>query len=356
MKRVFLILLALLLPAAALAAKWTPIEAKYDPLHQFRGTCEADSQCFVFVKDSFSDGTGNCYSRLNCECINSTEYLEDDYCENGFWTKRTKLVANTLVEFAQKLQPAVDYTLYCDNASNSIPNLPADFPSSSFNNFCMLKYGNKIGIGTSLNTEFDENILGAAGISGYGECAGDSEWKNCGAGVWFNPEINAAIWLESNPVALDASTTSPIVNLFNIIKSAFTGRPIHSAVSAEIVTKMLATTSSFDKLYLAKAGNSQIFAYFEEKYVEVHGTKKFYTSIAGNYSNLNPEMAFCDSLKNYCDAAGHSCSYLCEPAGATSISGKFRINHIDEWQNELTTNSMSAAWQSLTSKLRLKPS
>jgi hypothetical protein len=340
------------LQASAKQAEWIVKPLNYDPAHRYTGLC-GEGQCFV---EDFNNNGENCDKVGECYCINNAEYLADDpeysgdnYCDNSTWITRTKLVANTLVKFAQDTS-SNNFSLYCDSPENALFNgvLPEGFPLQNFNNFCILKYGNNIGIGTSLNgVELSQATLDSMGlgISGYSSTCEAGEWKKCGS-VWFNPSINATIWLSST----DSLTTSNtfIQTLFDAIKSFFTGRAIPGRVGADVVADMLDSTSAFDTVYLSKKGTSQIFAYFEQKYVKSEGDliPRFYSSIAGEYSGINPAFESCASLENYCPEG--TCSYLCEPSGATSI---FRIYHIGYGQSK-----MSEVWQDLSSKLRLKSS
>jgi hypothetical protein len=259
------------------------------------------------------------------------------------------------VKFAQDSSPD-DFSLYCDIPANSLfdGSLPEEFfpISANFNNFCILKYGNNVGIGTTLNgVELSQETLDSLGleITEYSACTGTGDWQKCGS-VWFNPSINGTIWLSSQPPSLAASN-NPIKTLFDAIKVFFenilgAGKEVPH-VGTGIVERMLASTNSFDTIYLAKAGSRQIFAaYFNKKYAEFAGVTQPYDSIAGDYQNL--DFSFCDSLENYCPEG--TCSYLCEPSGATS-AGTFKIYHIGKSQTP-----MSGVWQALTSKLRLKSS
>ncbi|MBI4980052.1 hypothetical protein HZC30_00675 [Candidatus Woesearchaeota archaeon] len=98
---------------------WSASPSKWDWNHELWGFCPEDAQCLVLAsqKGGQKDKTyADFYNGEFPQCINNTQYIMDNYCNNGEWTSRTKFVATKLLEVAQ----TDDYILYCDNYPNAL--------------------------------------------------------------------------------------------------------------------------------------------------------------------------------------------------------------------------------------------
>jgi len=103
--------------------KWEFLPPKMDwtqdPNHW--GYCQKEDQCFVLASalgGIESNTAKDFYNGDYPTCINSGEYLFDHYCENGVWTSRTKFLAQKMAEVGENN----DYTLYCSNYKNTLPD------------------------------------------------------------------------------------------------------------------------------------------------------------------------------------------------------------------------------------------
>jgi hypothetical protein len=195
----------------------TPVE-KYSPYLDF-GYCSSENQClfnYVAEGDKF--------------CVEDGFYYKDDYCENGNWTTRTKLLAQELATIAGG--QVSEFTLVCGNTfellnyllhttqrsegetihelfgCEGVPdpcNYPVTYPSKvcfnkpdygeddyceNVNNFCVLEFTGGLIIGTSVNDvaenlgkvlaslNFDPNACNDKGASGFQNCEGNKIFYN----------------------------------------------------------------------------------------------------------------------------------------------------------------------------------
>ena len=133
---------------------WIKSNLKFTPDGSLSGYCSKESQCLV---DPFAKNKSS--------CIESGQYIKDDYCEDGNWSSRTKLLALKMI----KLKSG-DYTLFCDNRKNTLNNLNylvgSDQLASDIlidldaNNFCVLSSKGIVIAGTTINRDID-NITGS---------------------------------------------------------------------------------------------------------------------------------------------------------------------------------------------------
>lgn len=187
-------------------------------------------------------------------CINSGEYLLDNYCDNGEWSSRTKLLAGTLAEFAERQD---NYVLYCSGYDETLVDKPENLikgnsglcfsglnggtthptgylvsPKENLcvNNFCVLKYKDgRTAFGVSLNTELDSQESRNFMEQGVGipsqSCADDNPNNNdqfvqCGnAKVWYHQNLNVVIF-DKEGIALNGNVIDRMVefvrNLFGL--------------------------------------------------------------------------------------------------------------------------------------------
>ncbi|MEM4282218.1 MAG: hypothetical protein QW559_01885 [Candidatus Woesearchaeota archaeon] len=333
---VLLLIFLFLIPTPVSAGVWTKVYEKPSPSWQYTGYCDSTKKCFYGIVNQFGDlSESSCSDISACYCIDSNQAIKDNYCEDGNWTTRTKFVAQKLADFATGYG---NFALYCDSAFAVFPAMPAYFPSSDFNNWCILRYGpnlENLAFGTSLNKQLAQdtfepyfnlkNFDPAACVTAVG-------WKQCGVNskLWFNPQLNATIWLPSGSLG---TTTLNIRTLFNGIKYFFLQKLASHSQRISAFT-LLNRTEAFDRIYYAKAGNKMVFAYAESKFVN----ETFMSSIGGEHSGLD---FVCSVVSNYC--LNHACDYW------SCDDSSFKIYH---WG--LPSTDLSARWQDLTSKLRLQ--
>lgn len=146
---------------------WKLAELKWDPNNLEQGYCPELSQCYL-------DASG---------CVDSGYFNGDDYCEEGNWSSRTKLVARQLLKIANETVEDLGWaikreSLYCDKFDEVLTqvdyvestispqsarqiisgnnNCPGTNGLACANNFCALTIVNedgdeKIFLGTSMN-------------------------------------------------------------------------------------------------------------------------------------------------------------------------------------------------------------
>jgi len=234
---------------------WVNVPANKDWIEDKAGFCQSKSQCFVLSEDDGGTAANSAVSFIDGlypNCIDSGEYILDNYCNNGVWTSRTKFVAETLLEVAG----SKDYSLYCTNYQDTLLSLdgkenqiagtnlgtvkkelslgeaigggPAEEiirscfsnikgqeadrlvdknENSCINNVCILKQGEKTTFGTTLNYPLEDpekSFLIALDISpqklteicqtGEGFVLCDLSKVNQKGDLWYNKELNAIIY------------------------------------------------------------------------------------------------------------------------------------------------------------------
>ncbi|MEK9195533.1 MAG: hypothetical protein AAB975_04095, partial [Patescibacteria group bacterium] len=181
--------------------QWTTAEPKLSPDETIAGFCPKPTQCLVNVFASKD------------QCIDSGQYTGDNYCENGNWSSRTKLLALKLL----KLKTG-DYTLFCDSRENTLNNLKYLTESKELvanvltniqtNNFCILKTANKVVAATSINKDV-ETIGSSLDIFGVTSCndalIDDSQYHPCDNTnrVWYNKNLKSLIY-SVTPITIPA--------------------------------------------------------------------------------------------------------------------------------------------------------
>ncbi len=110
---------------ACVMGNWTKIERKFTPhsdnidVSPYSGYCWSDSQCYY--EDS-SSGNKMCYNNGSIVPMNANNpngELTDFYCDNGNWSSRTKLLADTLYQIGNsKLKGADGFSILCDDINN----------------------------------------------------------------------------------------------------------------------------------------------------------------------------------------------------------------------------------------------
>jgi hypothetical protein len=275
--------------------KWTNLPAKLDWNGDKWGFCGEKTQCFVV--SSNEDRTGN-YSaatftqRQYPSCINDGEYIFDNYCKEGFWTSRTKFLAEQMLEVVE----SNDYALYCSDFQDSLLDLsgkeaylsgtePVEVPgeletqvinvcfkeifddlgqrliparkNTCVNNVCVLKHnGDSVVIGTTLNKPINDqlSLLGALNLP-PGSCSGEPQdgLVICDAGsntVWYNPELNSLIFSKDEIVR--GRFLQKLTDFFR----AFFGKPSKFDERREFIKE----AKNFRDLYLLKVGDREIKA------------------------------------------------------------------------------------------------
>lgn len=284
---------------------WLESKPKFNWYHNTNNAnfCPTPQSCFC-------NGPGTTPYDYSCgemnvknECtIEENFFKEDHYCEavymqNGSvedsrWTSRTKMIATQLITLAGN----EDYTLYCDEKSASL-NFPEQLMQAYYpvNNVCYIEYADTKAIGFSfspddqskspmydflfsVNNGFVSQIIGEKNVETClaldGNLSGikHGEYEQCVASykkLWVNNETLSVIFSKDG---LDEPTklARPDYNELNnnlilsekdLISDFVTSYPYKTELPSNM--DLIVTAQAFDKLYIMKEGNKQIFGFVE---------------------------------------------------------------------------------------------
>ncbi len=170
-------------------------ELKYDWDNKVSGYCGSNTQCLT----------------AQSGCVDSGEFVLDNFCEDGGWTSRTKLIALQLLDIAEQISKE-DYTLFCDEYENAlnyyqylVSGVPVIEHLKEVNNFCVLKLPEQVIFGASLNTPINEGrfIHALTGVNDCNNAVGvsDGKFHQCNMGsarAWYNKKIESVIYSNKN--------------------------------------------------------------------------------------------------------------------------------------------------------------
>jgi len=242
---------------------WNPADLKTD-LFGEEGFCPDNSQCLVDVGGKFNDNNN---PEGDPQCISNGQFINDNFCEDGNFTTRTKFVALQLLEL---LGPSVDdFTLFCDDANNILNDIPPQLVNTiinneNSNNFCTIEFDNKVRLGTSLNQPLSSNnpILIALGVSSCKNIETDNNNKNdlC----WYDDDKKILIF-GNEPFSITSTNlidtlkglfNSLINSIFGFVESGEINEPSGPGSLVESLTK-------FDRLYLRETSGTEIIGTME---------------------------------------------------------------------------------------------
>ncbi|GEM_PF-6251877 len=355
--------------------QWIVQELKITFNGNAKGFCPQPTQC-LFDPQGNSAYNGNTQQINNArsqdrpQCLNTSQHFLDNYCNQGEWTSRTRLLATHLLSHALQLNPT-NYTLYCDTPQRAIPWLdeiadaqtyfttPCTNSEPCSNNICILKTPAGISFGTTFNTpntviqnavfpaqnsqnnqEITQSIRAisnALGITTTDETtppcdntttytaaetttlnlAYSSQFASCREGLWYNNALQALIYLpqeKGNLRPLDNSAQE-IIN--NSLQPIITSARIHTTVLHPF-DKLYPTTRMLNSLYITRHSNSFFFSFVEPMQRRPAGTGMFQDWL-GAYATGISHSACAEqppgSIRQYDPQA--VCSY--NPATQTTI-------------------------------------
>ena len=312
---------------------WKKLPKKCSPDENACGYCGEESQCLL---NPLSQS-------ISSRCINSGEYSGDDYCDNGQWSTRTKLL--TLMLLGLKTQ---DYVLFCDDKQNTLNNLKYVIDSGEVaetvianlqaNNFCVLKNKDKTIVATSINKNLEEvrggfNILG---ITSCGNAKNDSNYYSCDSTnrVWYNKKLKSIIYSQS-PISVTPSqeTSSSLSDIIKIIIEAIKRLIIPPPFDESYVQSI----KRFDTLFLAQQDQSSIRGTMEGK---------IFKNVVIEYNNFD-KINICDYINSFNEAGSFTLSGIsCRKEGNNY--------YVLAQGSEFTSFNPESVWTDLTAKLRLK--
>ena len=332
---------------------WENVIVKYDWDDAQTGFCPYNSQCLVNPYSSNSDN-GNLASFTpnidapssnNIQCINHSQFIGDNYCEEGNWTTRTKLVALQMLNI-----PTGDYALFCDNYENVL--LYIDYPlgtdsaenyiTSNANKFCALKYGSQVIFGTSLNqpiNALDKPFLDVIGITSCSSATAynDDNFYPCDGNykAWYSNKTQSVIYSNEDitlgsPVSFITFLKNPIKALIDWIMGHLNNNPTDYS--------FVQNTKKFNKLYINNIVGKSIHGILEGG--EAVGQKKY---MAINYSNIGTDI--CTVVDQYDASYGNKDYVVCSPDG----SNYYVVSRDSGYNFDPTM-----VWTDLIAKLRLE--
>lgn len=304
------------------------------------GYCPSDLQCLVSPSAA-------------ANCINSGEYVDKKYCEDGGWTSRTKLLAIALLRYANLMSPE-DYTLFCDTYDNILTyynyQVGGDYVLNYLgeihcqgkpcvNEFCVLKYSDGIALGTSVNELIDstKSFLKALNQS-ITLCnnakINDNQYHRCSnSNIWYNHRQGTVIQLPTDDILTAVSWRDAFITF---IKSPF------ETIKSWIVPKTTGLeffnqTRMFTKIYADVHGTKKVFAFLEEEQtIYINGWPMSNVDYLGlEYHGL--DMTPCSLIRHYDQTI--SCT-----ADQTIFAQSRRPGQ----------RNLVDAWPDLTAKLRVR--
>jgi len=270
---------------------WTNSTLKYTP-DGSPGYCPNETQCLV---DPMA-------ANENDQCIQSGQFVDDFYCENGNWSSRSKLLALELL----KLKGNSDFTLFCDTKLNSLNNIQylelnevadAIITKIKTNNFCVLKFGSNIAVATSINKNVSDvqasilKLFKIPSCSNPNVLASDGQYHNCDSAkqLWINNISKTLIYSplgidiipnqQSTLTLINQLLVNPINVIIDSIKLLITTPPSD--------TSYLASVKKFDRLYMAQQGSKTVRGTIDDKSNIVLQYQGFSTDICNLINQYN---------------------------------------------------------------------
>jgi hypothetical protein len=354
--------------------EWKATAPKWDWNQERWGFCQNEDECFVLGKTyggKIENTAKDFYLGKYPVCINSSQYIFDNYCDAGNWTSRTKFLATRLIEVGQDN----DYVLYCTDYKNALPELdnkenylggyanqqitepsanllsPAqptlfttcftnildpegkrligDRENTCVNNVCVLKYkegGDKVAFATSLNLNITDpnsflialnvpqeklnEVCKSEGVTEKGkfiEC--DLSNLEISGDLWYSPELNAVVYGKQG-ISLQPSFIENTFNEFiGWFKELFGA---DSSLSDEI--KFVSQAQNFREVYVSEQNNLKVRAVKEilsekQKQTLVAEYEGYTTPICDYVGSLKvPAEMQSELLETLSDMQDYSCS------------------------------------------------
>ncbi|MBI4449333.1 hypothetical protein HY641_04895 [Candidatus Woesearchaeota archaeon] len=324
-----------------IGGNWTTMTPKHTFDDRVFGFCPRNEQCLVNPSANASaNDLPHAISFAHPErgpiCITNGQYIlqsitrgdatqsTSTYCNNGSWTSRTNILASYLASIGETQAPN-NYALFCDRFRNTLnffeyralPDAnfvshymdatctgPDKTPTPCVNEFCVLKYGDKVAWGTTLNKPINDSREGFLNAVGKpvthcdNALQDDAQFHACGANMWHNNALGAIIHLPTGAVP-GITTTEALTAGAAYIEARMQAIDtfMESATLADFRTFIL-STHMFENLYINRAGQKDLFAFLQTN--RVNGTPIDY--LAARYMGINitdPRgVSGCDLIRN----------------------------------------------------------
>jgi hypothetical protein len=368
-----LALLLIILAPVVYSADWVEVSIGQDWDRKSIGFCKTASQCLV--SNAFNDAWDNFPDRYWSEqsndnkpkCINTGQFIEDNYCDSGKWSSRTRHVATQLISLALNQTPN-NFTIYCDDYESvlnryayrtdygAVTSFLGKFCSqpgnrvikNCVNSVCVLRYGNNVAFGTAINTDIDgqKSPLQALNLS-TSACDSvmntDGDYDSCAFGVWYNHDTKSIIYSPSNLPAVNPLTTAFFITPYEKLKD-YVFAYVYKPDIAQYNYTFFNQTPAFKQIYMSKEDVDFVYSFKQEN---VTLTQVDY---AGWYfSNINLPTDTCERL-----IKGYDSRANCETQPSTT---EFYIAaHKTPPVNKFDIRqSIVDAWEEVVGMLRVTP-
>ncbi len=370
-----IIFLAILLAPAVIAADWVEVNVRYSWTRQSVGFCQTASQCLV--SNAFNESWDNFPDRYWSEvansqkpkCINNTQYIADNYCDNGIWSTRTRLVATQLLAVALN-KSDTNFSIYCDTYDDVLNKYAysTDYgPVTTFlrkfcsqtgnrvvencvNNICVMRYANNMAFGMAINTDISgtKSPLQALNLSAT-ECDNtknnDGDYDACGDEVWYNHDTQSILYV---PAVSPLPPILPIITDYFMVPynklRTYVFDYIHDPDIAQYNYTFFNLTPQFNYISIAREGTDFTYSFKQANITH----NNIPTEYAGWYfTNIQlPENACDRIIKRYDGKA--SCEVQPSPTEFYVVAYKKPPSN-----PILKPVSIVDAWQDMTGKLRV---
>ncbi len=323
------------------------------------------------------------------QCLNSGDYIMDNYCDNGVWTSRTKFLAADLLALGEIDE---EYSLYCtspasallefDDQHNKILGDPSgrlgtgtllssgeetftcfttaekseeqrlipDQKNTCVNSICILKNKEgKVVFGTTANHALDNDITFVDALklnkqSCLTSTTTENEYAVCikeaGKNLWHHPEKNIIIFSKE----LDSLQGSLLDRLLEFL-GGFLGREAEPS-AASVFTK---DAENFHDIYLLKKSDKEVHAVLQSlprQGTESEGRK----ALLVEYQNFKSPL--CQYLNEQRLQDPFTSDLLAaKPVSCTTDSEFQRAEIVVPAKHQ---KALFALWPQLTGKLRVE--
>lgn len=373
--------------------EWKRSVLKFDWNNQQWGFCPQENECFVLGSGKVENTAQSFYNGEYPICIGNSEYIFDNYCNQGNWTSRTKFLATKLLEVAEN----DEYVLYCSQYREALlewgnnenylggeflvtqkpketlaqalqkpaqpqvlptcfnnikdpqgKRLVPDSQNTCINNVCVLQYKEggifKVAFATTLNKEIDDpkSFLISLNIpqeqlsqvcqgtgSNFIECNLQGLEFPSNANLYHSDELNAIIFARDG-VQLEPGVVDKIAKWFQNLFGA--------GLLAE--KTFVTQAQNFRNIYLANIDGKKVRA-VEEIFPGVKQT------LVAEYQNFDTPV--CEYVKNIKVPPELQLELLEEAAGVEKVH--CAIN--DTVQKVVVNAELDFFWPQLTAKLRI---
>ncbi len=301
------------------------------------GYCPNAGQCLWNV---LGDAEDNSNTSGNPQCIDSGQYIEDYYCEDGEWSSRTKWLAVEMLSLRGS-----DYKLLCGGYADllnfidynlgltTVRNLIKD----NENNYCILDSDDKVIIGTTMNNGLDENYMQVLGIDSC-NIDDDGEFHACNSNnnVWYNKKTQTVMFSRTPFQMPNIDTSSIFDSQINI--------PFNNLIS-----KLSSSIESpYDPDFFLEGINNYRVLFFNKK-----GKKLIFGAMEGlQYKNVAVEFVGFET--DICSLINQFGTYYNTDFGGIKCSKAGTTYYILSQGSILTNTNPENIWLDLTAKVNFQ--